>query len=421
MKVSGLLWPAFILAIVTSPAAGQGAGTFEIGAFAQSSYFEESLRFDQGAGGGGIRLGFFPVSSLELEAEGTFVPTEGPGGLDVSYVPLRARLLFNLPVGEHGAFLLGGGYVRNEFGRDFDTHESGVTGLVGARLGLPGTILIRLSTYVDYIPSPSIALYPGATLEPDHNVNWGIQAGLSFLLGGRRAPAAQRREATPVTPRPDTLVVQARRDSLARAARRDSLRVAQAARVEQERLRDSVRIAEESANARQQALRDSLRLIAQQDSIRAAALRDSLRMTQNRARIASIRDSLERMALRDSLRLLMAQRQTRVTLRGVNFELGKAVLLPISREILQEVARSLVDNPQVRVEIGGHTDSTGSVALNERLSQARAESVKAFLVENGVTAERMEVRGYASTQPVATNKTVSGRAQNRRVELRRID
>ena len=105
----------------------------------------------------------------------------------------------------------------------------------------------------------------------------------------------------------------------------------------------------------------------------------------------------------------------------MNFELGKAVLLPVSRDILQEVARSLVANPQVRVEVAGHTDSTGSRALNERLSLARAESVKAFLIENGVAAENLEVKGYASTQPVATNKTKSGRAQNRRVELRRID
>jgi OOP family OmpA-OmpF porin len=117
----------------------------------------------------------------------------------------------------------------------------------------------------------------------------------------------------------------------------------------------------------------------------------------------------------------MAQRETRVTLRGVNFELGKAVLLPVSRDILEEVARSLVANPQVRVEVAGHTDSTGSRALNERLSLARAESVKAFLVQNGVAAESMEVQGYASTQPVASNKTALGRAQNRRVELRRID
>jgi outer membrane protein OmpA-like peptidoglycan-associated protein len=421
MKAPGLLAPVFLLATVTSSAASQQAGAFELGLFAQASYFEESLGFEQGSGGGGIRLGFFPVRHLELEAEGAFVPTEARRGLNVSYIPLRARLLFNLPVGEHGAFLVGGGYARNEFGRDLDTHEDGVTGLLGARLGLPGITSIRISTSIDYIPSPSIALYPGAVIDPDHNVNWNIQVGLGFLFGGGRSPVAQRREPPPVAPRPDSLAMQARRDSLARAARQDSLRAAQVARAEQERLRDSVRMAEQRATARQQALRDSLRLVTQQDSIRAAALRDSLRMTRNRARIATIRDSLERMALRDSLRLLMAQRQTRLTLRGVNFELGKAVLLPISRDILQEVARSLVANPQVRVEVAGHTDSTGSVALNERLSLARAESVKAFLVENGVGADRMEVHGYASTQPVATNRTASGRAQNRRVELRRID
>jgi outer membrane protein OmpA-like peptidoglycan-associated protein len=175
------------------------------------------------------------------------------------------------------------------------------------------------------------------------------------------------------------------------------------------------------ANERQEALRDSLTAAAREDSIRTAALRDSLRLTRNRARMAALRDSIERVELRDSLRQLMTQRQGRVTLRGVNFELGKAVLLPVSQEILQDVARSLVSNPTVRVEVAGHTDSTGSREVNERLSLARAESVKAFLIENGVEADRMEVQGYASTQPVASNKTASGRAQNRRVELRRTD
>jgi outer membrane protein OmpA-like peptidoglycan-associated protein len=421
MKTPGLLAPALLLAAVTSPASSQQAGTLELGVFAQASYFESSIGFEQGSGGGGVRLGFFPVRYIELEAEGAFVPTEGRGGIDVSYIPLRARLLFNLPMGEHSAFLVGGGYARNEFGRDLDTHENGVTGLLGARLGLPGMISIRLSASLDYIPSPSIDLYPSPALEPDHNVNWNIQAGLGFLFGGGRSSAAQRREPTPVEPPPDSVAMQARRDSLAQAARRDSLRVAQAARAEQDRLRDSVRMAEQQANARQQALRDSLTLVAQQDSIRTAALRDSLRSTQDRARMASLRDSLERMALRDSLRLMMATRQTRLTLRGVNFELGKAVLLPVSRDILEEVARSLAANPQVRVEVAGHTDSTGSRAVNERLSLARAESVKAYLIENGVNAGQLEVQGYASTQPVASNRTASGRAQNRRVELRRID
>jgi outer membrane protein OmpA-like peptidoglycan-associated protein len=404
------------LLLSAPPVSAQSVGTLEFGLFGQASYFDRSLGLDQARGGPGVRLGFFALPNVDLEAEGAFVPTDGRFG-HVYYIPLRARIVLNLPTGEHGGFFVGGGYVRNEYRHDADFHDDGLTAVLGGRAGLPGVTTIRLATYADYIPSPS----NGA----GYHLNWGIQAGLSFLFGGRSGRAARpTEEPARITPRQDSLTVAARRDSLARAARADSLRlqaardsVASAARAQEARLRDSVR----QVNVRQQALQDSLTSAAREDSIRTAALRDSLRLTQNRARMAALRDSLARVALRDSLRLLMAQRQTRVTLRGVNFELGKAVLLPISREILQDVARSLVTNPAVRVEVAGHTDSTGSRAVNERLSLARAESVKAFLIENGVDADRMEVRGYASTQPVASNKTASGRAQNRRVELRRID
>jgi outer membrane protein OmpA-like peptidoglycan-associated protein len=416
MSPAKLCPPALLLFLITGPLAAQSAGTFEVGLFGQASYLDKSLGLDQAKGGPGARVGFFLGRNLNLEAEGAFVPTHGRVG-DVHYIPLRARVVFNLPTGEHGGLFLGAGYVRNEYREDADFHDDGVGAVLGARAGLPGVTTIRVATYADYIPSPSNGV--------GYHLNWGLQVGLSFLFGGRSRMTAQpAEEPARVTPRQDTLTVAARRDSMVQAARTDSLRiqaardsVARAARVQEERLRDSVRLASE----RQTALRDSLSNAARADSIRTAALRDSLRLTQNRARMAALRDSLARMALRDSLRLLMAQRQTRVTLRGVNFELGKAVLLPISRDILEEVARSLVTNPAVRVEVAGHTDSTGSRALNERLSLARAESVKAFLIENGVAADRMEVQGYASTQPVASNKTVSGRAQNRRVELRRID
>jgi outer membrane protein OmpA-like peptidoglycan-associated protein len=415
MKMPPLRAAALALASFISSAAAQGPGTLELGIFGQASYFDRSLQMEQGSGGPGIRVGIFALPSINLEAEGAFVPTDGPDGQRVHYIPLRGRVMLNIPAGEHGAFLVGGGYVRNEYRHEADFHDDGITGLVGARVGLPGNTTIRLASYFDYIPSPSNGV--------GYHLNWGLQAGLGILLGRRAAPAAERREPVRAAPPQDSVAMAARSDSLARA-RADALRiqaardsVAREARAQQEKLRDSVRI----ANEQQQSLRDSLARAAREDSLRAAGLRDSLRLTQNRARIAALRDSLARVALRDSLRLLMAQRQTRVTLRGVNFELGKAVLLPISREILEDVARSLVTNPAVRVEVAGHTDSTGSRAVNERLSLARAESVKAFLIENGVAADRMEVRGYASTQPVASNKTVSGRAQNRRVELRRID
>jgi outer membrane protein OmpA-like peptidoglycan-associated protein len=417
MKALKLCCAAVLSSLCAAPALAQGAGTLELGILAQASYFDRSLGLEQARGGPGVRLALFPLNNVDIEAEGALVPTDGRLG-HVYYVPLHARLVLNIPTGEHGAFFVGGGYVRNEYRHDADFHDDGVGGVVGARIGLPGITTIRLASYLDYIPSPSNGV--------GYNLNWGLQAGLSLLFGGssNRSRQPEPQEGARVTPAQDSLMIAARQDSIAQAARADAARaqaardsVVQAAQAQQQRLQDSVR----QANSRQQALRDSLSNAARQDSVRTAALRDSLRLTQSRARMAALRDSLARVALRDSLRVLMAQRQTRVTLRGVNFELGKAVLLPISRDILQDVARSLVANPTVRVEVAGHTDSTGSRAVNERLSLARAESVKAFLIENGVGADQMEVRGYASTEPVASNRTASGRAQNRRVELRRID
>ncbi len=118
-------------------------------------------------------------------------------------------------------------------------------------------------------------------------------------------------------------------------------------------------------------------------------------------------------------RILFQERQTTLILEGVNFETGKSALTDAARAILLTVAQSLVANPDIRVEVGGHTDITGSRALNMRLSQARAESVQQFLTQNGVSANRLSARGYGPDKPVATNNTRAGRAQNRRVELTR--
>lgn len=409
---------AALVAVIASPLPAQRTGSFEVGAFAQAAYYDRTLNFDQASGGGGARLGFFLLRTLSLEAEAGFIPTDRGLDDDLEYYPLRGNLVLNIPAGEHTALLLGGGYVHNEYRGEVEGSDDGATGLAGVRLGLPGAPSVRLATYVDYIPSPQ----NGAA----ENWNWGIQAGLSFLFGdrGRSGTRAQTAE-----PEPDSVALAAQRDSLARAARADSIGRARDDSLRAVALRDSLAKAQQDSLAqeqeklkvRAQALTDSLVQAAREDSLRTVALRDSLRVTRNRARMAALRDSLERVALRDSLRAMVAARKTRVTLRGVNFEVNKAELLPISRDILMDVARSLVANPDVTVEVAGHTDNTGPRELNERLSRERAEAVKAFLIENGVTAERMTTQGYAWDQPVASNTTASGRAQNRRTELRRTD
>jgi len=119
--------------------------------------------------------------------------------------------------------------------------------------------------------------------------------------------------------------------------------------------------------------------------------------------------------------LLFEQPRTPLVLRGVNFATGRSVLTTESYAILDEVAEALLARPEVRVEIAGHTDITGSRTTNMRLSMERAQAVMAYLAQRGVAPSRMEARGYGPDRPIATNATAAGRAQNRRVELSRVD
>ena len=105
----------------------------------------------------------------------------------------------------------------------------------------------------------------------------------------------------------------------------------------------------------------------------------------------------------------------------MNFEPNKDDLLPGSMGILDEVARQLIAAPTVKVEVGGHTDSHGKYTTNVRLSVQRAEAVRAYLIMRGVDADRLVARGYGPDKPISGNGNASGRAMNRRVELKRID
>lgn len=108
-------------------------------------------------------------------------------------------------------------------------------------------------------------------------------------------------------------------------------------------------------------------------------------------------------------------------LQGVNFQSGRSVLTLASYAVLEQVAASLVANPEIRIEIAGYTDSTGRAAMNLRLSMARAAAVRAYLARKGVSPGRMQARGFGASGYIAPNSTVEGRAQNRRVELHKLN
>jgi outer membrane protein OmpA-like peptidoglycan-associated protein len=110
-----------------------------------------------------------------------------------------------------------------------------------------------------------------------------------------------------------------------------------------------------------------------------------------------------------------------LVLEGVTFKLGSADLTDESAAVLDEVAESLKAWPEVSIEIGGYTDSSGPAELNRDLSQQRADSVRNYLVSQGVAPSRITAVGYGEDNPIASNATSEGRAMNRRVEIKRTD
>ena len=117
---------------------------------------------------------------------------------------------------------------------------------------------------------------------------------------------------------------------------------------------------------------------------------------------------------------IVALRDTRLEiLDKIYFAPGKTLIHPRSTRLLNQLAKVLKSHPEVvRIEVQGHTDSSGGTAMNMTLSQARAEAVVGALIRRGVSADRMVARGFGPTQPIATNATRQGRERNRRVEFR---
>jgi len=103
-------------------------------------------------------------------------------------------------------------------------------------------------------------------------------------------------------------------------------------------------------------------------------------------------------------------------IRDLEFDLGKATIRSTSNRTLDRVAALLVEK-NFSLKLAGHTDNTGSMALNLSLSKDRAEAVKAYLVSQGANPSRIEATGYGPNQPIASNKTAAGRQKNRRVEF----
>jgi outer membrane protein OmpA-like peptidoglycan-associated protein len=119
--------------------------------------------------------------------------------------------------------------------------------------------------------------------------------------------------------------------------------------------------------------------------------------------------------------IVVTEKEIRIT-QQIQFEFNKAVIKPgISYKILDEVAGVLDENPKITLEVQGHTDNVGADAYNMRLSQSRADAVRAYLVAHGVAPSRLVSKGYGFHQPLVPNSNDANRALNRRVQFIRTE
>jgi outer membrane protein OmpA-like peptidoglycan-associated protein len=440
--LSASLITASLLA-AAHPAAAQGY--FEVGGFGSHTRFDRTLPWSS-ANSGGARLSFGSGSGLAsfvLEAEGSYFALGGASLPAVRYIPARARLLYSPSFGPV-ALMMGGGAVRNDFRTTgpgaTSASDWGYTSLAGVRLGLGSYMALRLEGVLDYMTHPS-----NATPTLKRNTNRAVQAGLSFPLWTRRAPEPAKEPKKepakePVKPTPVREPAAAPAPAPTRAqpvqadADRDGVPDARDACVGTQ-----PGSAVDAAGCAVYRDSDGDAVIDQKDACAATpagetvdgrgcpvakdADRDGVPDARDRCASTAAGTPVNSVGCPEpvSPTALFSGSARTMTLRGVNFAPGRDELTRLSLAVLDDVARQLIDAPDVRVEVGGHTDAGGSYSRNVRLSLGRAEVVRAYLVMRGVAPDRVVARGYGPARPIAANSTPTGRSLNRRVELRRLD
>ena len=227
----------------------------------------------------------------------------------------------------------------------------------------------------------------------------------------------------------------ARADAEAEAKRRTDAEAAQeqaeAAKAEAEKMKaEAEQAAAEAQRQKEEAEKAKAEAVAQQQALaaetakaqQAAAQSEQLRQQADQMRQQAEKEKQElRARLLQQLNTILSTRDTArgliANMSDVLFKTGSFELLPGARERLAKVSGIVLAYPSLHLQIEGHTDSVGGDEYNQNLSEKRAGAVRDYLVQQGITANSIEARGFGKTQPIASNDTPEGRQQNRRVEL----
>lgn len=413
---------AFLFFVITTPAIAQRGGTIEILPLARYTFFYDSLALKNTLGVG-VGLGIYFAPTLALEVAGSYAETHRQDSARVTVLPVYARLVAHLPLRTRTSAQLGLGYGRYVYGDGLDAHEDGLAALVGLRFSLAERLGLRLEATADYIPTTSSSTVRVWT--------FGLQGGISILAGPLGPGDADRDDilnqldrcpGTPVGERVDPTGCPLPRDAdgdgvLDAADRCPESPVGQ--RVDMNGCNADLD-GDGVGNARDRCPATPAGLAVDDTGCPPAPPpvdtdSDGVPDTADRCPTTPRGGGVDAVGCST----LFEPSQRTLVLHGVTFASGVAALSPEAEVTLRETAMALIQVPGARVEIAGHTDSTGPRTVNLRLSRARARSVRAFLVAAGVPAHQLTAAGYGPDEPIASNATPEGRVANRRVDLRR--
>lgn len=413
-------------------ATAQEPGTVDAGVFGRYSIMDKNVSSDAAMSLGG-RFGIFAAKNVAVELEYATGATMGDPKSDL--FPTYVRVAFFHQYSNKWEAIIGGGWVHDrtrlgQAGAAFN--DDGIHLLLGGQRALGNRLGLRLDAVVDYLSSPI-----GETATNNiSNINIHLQAGLNW----RFAPVAPVAVAAASAP-----VADSDRDGVPDGA--DACPSTPAGEYVDGRgcvpPKDSDNDGVFDANDRcpntpAGTAVDGSGCQPDTDKDGVTDLNDRCPNTPAGTRVSEsgcasdadgdgIPDAVDacadtpRGATVDARGCLpfFGAGSTTIVLEGVTFATGSARLDGASSQVLDRVAASLGWDPEITIEVQGHTDNTGSLANNISISQQRAEAVREYLILRGVTANRLTAKGYGPTQPKTSNATPAGRQENRRVELKR--